>query len=70
MTIWRPMRKILISLPEDLIVEIEEGAKRNMMCRTEYIRQILREEVSGTYPDKLREIELVEPTKFADLDDS
>lgn len=70
MTIWRPMRKILISLPEDLIVEIDEGAKRNIMSRTEYIRQILKEEVSGKYPDKIREIDLKDPTRFADLDDS
>ena len=70
MTIWRPMIKILISLPEDLLVEIDEGAKRNIMSRTEYIRQILKEEVGGAYPGKIREIELAEPTRFADLDDS
>jgi metal-responsive CopG/Arc/MetJ family transcriptional regulator len=64
------MRKILISLPEDLLVEIDEGAKANIMSRTEYIRQILKEEVGGTYPDRIREIELKEPTRFADLDDS
>lgn len=70
MTIWRPMRKILISLPEDLLVEIDEGAKANVMSRTEYIRQVLKEEVGGTYPDKIREIKLEDPTRFADLDDS
>lgn len=70
MTIWRPMRKILISLSDDLLVEIDEGAKRNIMSRTEYIRQILKEEVGGAYPEKIREITLKEPARFADLDDS
>lgn len=70
MTIWRPMIKILISLPEDLLVEIDEGAKANVMSRTEYIRQVLKEEVGGTYPEKIREIRLEDPARFADLDDS
>ncbi|HVX47816.1 MAG TPA: ribbon-helix-helix protein, CopG family [Candidatus Saccharimonadales bacterium] len=64
------MRKILIALPEDLLVEIDEGAKANVMSRTEYIRQVLKEEIGGTYPEKIREIRLEDPARFADLDDS
>ena len=70
MTFWRPMRKILIAMPEDLLFEIDEGAKANNMYRSEYIRQILKEEVGGKYPNKIREINLKEPTRLADLDDS
>jgi metal-responsive CopG/Arc/MetJ family transcriptional regulator len=64
------MVKILLTLPEDLLVEVDEGAKRNIMCRTEYIRQILRQEVGDAYPDKIKRIELQDPARFADLDDS
>ncbi len=70
MTFWRPMRKILIAIPEDLLFEIDEGAKANNMYRSEYIRQILKEEVGGKYPDKIRAINLKYPTRLADLDDS
>jgi hypothetical protein len=70
MAIWRPMKKILLAIPEDLLVEIDEGAKANIMCRTEYIRQILKEEVGDRYPDKIRKINLKDPARFADLDDS
>lgn len=70
MTIWRPMRKILLTIPEELLVEVDEGAKEEYMSRTEYIRSVLKKEVSGKYPDKIREITNEEPWRFADLDDS
>lgn len=70
MTIWRPMRKILLALPEELLAEVDEGAKEKNMSRTEYIRQVLRKEVGGKYPAKLRQITLEDPARFADLDGS
>lgn len=70
MTIWRPMRKILLAIPEELLVEVDEGAKAEDTSRSEYIRQVLRKEVGGKYPNKIREIIVEDPTRFADLDDS
>ncbi len=70
MTIWRPMRKILLAIPEELLVEVDEGAKAEYMSRSEYIRYVLRKEVGGKYLEKIREITNEEPWRFADLDDS
>lgn len=70
MTIWRPMVKILLAIPEELLVEVDEGAKVEYLSRSEYIRQVLRKEVGGKYPNKIREIHKEEPTRLADLDDS
>jgi metal-responsive CopG/Arc/MetJ family transcriptional regulator len=64
------MRKILVSLPEELIVELDEGANERNTSRTEYIRQALTKECGGQYPDKLRRVNLEDPARFADLDDS
>jgi metal-responsive CopG/Arc/MetJ family transcriptional regulator len=64
------MRNILVSLPEELIVELDEGAKEGFMSRTEYIRQVLLKEVGGKYPELIREIDRNDITRFADLDDS
>lgn len=70
MTIWRPMVRILLTIPEELLVEVDEGAKAKYMSRTEYIRYVLRKEVEGKYPQKIKEISDKEPWRFADLDDS
>jgi metal-responsive CopG/Arc/MetJ family transcriptional regulator len=64
------MVRILLAIPEELLVEVDEGAKEQYLSRSEYIRQVLRKEVGGQYPDKIREIDKAEPTRFADLDDS
>lgn len=64
------MRKILLTIPEELLVEVDEGAKAEYMSRTEYIRFVLKKEVGGKYPDKIRELAKEDFTRFLDLDDS
>lgn len=64
------MRKILVALPEELIVEVEEGAKRSLMYRSEYIRHVLQKHVSGKYPEVIERLSREDMTRFADLDDS
>lgn len=70
MVIWRPMRNINLSMPEELLVEVDEAAKAKYMSRTVYIRYVLSKEIGGKYPDKIREIAKENPTRFLDLDDS
>ena len=70
MTIWRPMKKILLATPEELLAEVDEGAKRKHLSRSEYIRYILHKEVGGKYPNEIKKAIEVEPWRFADLDDS
>jgi metal-responsive CopG/Arc/MetJ family transcriptional regulator len=68
MVLWRPTRNINLSLPEELIVEIDEAAKALYMSRTEYIRYVLHKTVGGKYPDVVREAFREDPTRFLDLD--
>ena len=70
MVIWRPMRNINLSIPEELLVEVDEAAKSKYMSRTAYIRYVLNKQVGGKYPEKIREISKQDPTRFLDLDDS
>ena len=43
MTIWRPMRNLLIAFPEELIIALDEMAKDQWFSRSECIRRILLE---------------------------
>ena len=70
MVLWRPTKNINLSLPEELLVEVDEAAKAKYMSRTEYIRYVLHKEVGGKYPEKIHEIAEQDPTRFLDLDDS
>jgi metal-responsive CopG/Arc/MetJ family transcriptional regulator len=70
MVLWRPTKNINLSLPEELLVEVDEAAKSKYMSRTEYIRYVLRQEVGGQYPKKIQEVAERDPTRFLDLDDS
>ncbi len=64
------MKNILLLVPAELLAELDEAAKRHQLSRSEYIRQILRKEVGGKYPEALGLINQREPWRFADLDDS
>ncbi len=33
-------------MPEELLADVDEAAKANFMCRSEYIRWILHQEIS------------------------
>ena len=70
MVLWRPTRYINLYIPEELLVEVDEAAKEKYMSRSGYIRYVLHKEIGGKYPEKIKEIEGKEPTKFLDLDDS
>jgi metal-responsive CopG/Arc/MetJ family transcriptional regulator len=70
MVLWRPTKNINLSLPEELLVEVDEAAKSKYMSRTEYIRYVLHQEVGGQYPKKIQEVAERDPTRFLDLDDS
>jgi len=64
------MRKILLAIPEELLVEVDEGAKSKYQSRSEYIRYVLRKEVGDKYPGKIQELTKEDFTRFLDLDDS
>jgi metal-responsive CopG/Arc/MetJ family transcriptional regulator len=75
MTIWKPMRRLVISLPEELVVNLDEAAKDYYMSRSEYIRLELRKSVLAHYDrQKKRSIHipqgLEDDPRFFDLDDS
>jgi metal-responsive CopG/Arc/MetJ family transcriptional regulator len=70
MTLWRPTKNINLSLPEELIIEVDEAAKSKYMSRTEYIRYVLHKEVGGQYPEAVDRVARTEPQRLLDLDDS
>lgn len=70
MVLWRPMKNINLSLPEELLIEIDEAAKSKYMSRTEYIRYVLHRKVGGHYPDAVNRVASENPTLLLDLDDS
>lgn len=72
MTIWRPMRNILLALPEELIIELDEAAKSKWLSRSECIREILVNDLAKKdteYTDWLKRHNPADP-RFLDLDDS
>lgn len=70
MVLWKQTRNILLSLPEQLLAEVDAAAKQVFMSRTAYIRAVLQKEVGGKYPEVLDRIEKNKPRLFLDLDDS
>jgi metal-responsive CopG/Arc/MetJ family transcriptional regulator len=70
MVLWLPTRNINFSVPEELLIEIDEAAKRKYMSRTEYIRFILHNEVGGQYPEAIHQALKDNPARLLDLDDS
>ena len=65
------MRKLLISLPEETIILIDEAAKDLHVSRTECIRRILKDSLSE-YFYAVEEEKRKDPfdVRFLDLDDS
>lgn len=70
MVLWKQTRNILISMPEELLAEVDAAAKEVFMSRTAYVRAVLQKEVGGKYPKVLERIEKERPTLLLDLDDS
>jgi metal-responsive CopG/Arc/MetJ family transcriptional regulator len=70
MVLWRPTKNINFSIPEELLIEVDEAAKAHYMSRTEYIRHVLHKEVSGRYPQVVTRVVRENPSRFLDLDDS
>lgn len=42
MTVWKAMRKVCFTIPEELLVEIDHAATAVYLNRSEFIRTILR----------------------------
>lgn len=70
MVLWKQTRNILISMPEELLAEVDAAAKEVFISRTAYIRAVLQKEVGGKYPQVLNRVQKNKPTLFLDLDDS
>ncbi len=70
MVLWKPIRNILLAVPEELLVEVDEAAKSKYMSRSEYIRYVLHKETGGKYPGVINRTAKEDPTRFLDLDDS
>lgn len=70
MVLWKITRNVLISLPEELLAEVDAAAKEVYMSRSAYIRAVLQKEVGGKYPKVLARISKDNPRIFLDLDDS
>lgn len=64
------MRKVLLELPDELLIEVDEAAKRELMYRAEYIRYVLKKEVHGKYPQAIEAAVADDPARLLDLDDS
>ena len=70
MVLWISTKNILLALPEELVVEVDEAAKLKYMSRSEYIRYVLHKEVGGQYPEAVNRVHRQDPTRLLDLDDS
>ena len=70
MVFWKPTRKVLLNIPDELLVEVDEAANQNFMSRSEYIRRVLHEKVHGKYPKAIERAEEDNFARFADLNDS
>jgi metal-responsive CopG/Arc/MetJ family transcriptional regulator len=70
MVLWRPTRKVLLAIPEELLIEVDEAAKEKYMSRSQYIRYVLDKAVGGKYPTAVKRATAEDPTRFLDLDDS
>ena len=42
---WYPTKIISLAIPEDLLMDVDEAAKKQYMSRSEYIRFVLHKEV-------------------------
>jgi metal-responsive CopG/Arc/MetJ family transcriptional regulator len=69
MVIWKMMRNINLYLPEELLVEIDEAAKRYYMSRSAYIRHILSKAIEKRDPRDKHKPTGKEPWLY-DMDDS
>jgi metal-responsive CopG/Arc/MetJ family transcriptional regulator len=68
--LWRQTRDIHISIPEELLAEVDAAASDKYMSRSEYVRLVLDKEVKGKF-SKAREWALEEdPAIFLDTNDS
>lgn len=70
MVLWNPTRKILLALPEELLVDIDEAAKQIYMSRSEYIRHVLYAAVHDKGRKRKDDMLREEPWRFSHLDDS
>lgn len=51
MTMWYYTRKILLELPEELLIYIDEEANRRRTSRSDCMRQLLREAIADNPPE-------------------
>ncbi len=70
MVLWKLLKDIHFTIPEELLVEVDQAAKDRYMSRSEYIRYVLHKEVGGNYPKAVREATKKDSTRFLDLNDS
>lgn len=52
MVLWKFTRNINLLLSEELLAEVDEAAKQNLMSRSEYIRFTLRKAITKRDPEK------------------
>lgn len=69
MVMWKMVRNINLALPEELLAEVDEAAKRHFMSRSEYIRAVLHKAILRRPKDEKYERSGDEPWLY-DLDDS
>lgn len=70
MVLWKLTRNILLALPEELLIEVDEAAKLSYMSRSEYIRYVLHKEVGGQHTEAVDRVVRQAPERLLDLDDS
>lgn len=70
MVMWKLTRNISLCLPEELLVEMDDAAKRSFMSRSEYIRQVINRHVVELRKSPYYQTPQVELWRFADTDDS
>lgn len=72
MTIWRPMRTISMTIPEELLIEIDEVAKNHWYNRSECMRRLLADALTKYDTDAVKKLRRKNPLdpRLLDLDDS
>ena len=70
MVLWKQLRDIHLLIPEELLCEIDAAANQRYMSRSDYIRYVLHEKVTGKYNKAIAEAEEKDPTRFLDMNDS
>jgi metal-responsive CopG/Arc/MetJ family transcriptional regulator len=70
MVLWSPTRKILLALPEELLIDVDEAADQLYMSRSEYIRLVLYKAAHDKARKQKDEMIKEKPWRFSNLNDS